>query len=366
MTEVTNRDRTQDQAVSRTPSGATGLGFGARFTRHLAAARYADGGWNRCELAEFAELTISPAAMAVHYGQAIFEGLKAFRTDDGLVLIFRVQDCAARFDRSAHRMGMPELPPDMFTDAVRRLVTLDAAQVPSEPGTALYIRPVMFAVEPSLAVRSSAEFLFLVLCSPVDSFFRPGRSMIDVYAVHSQVRAAVGGTGDVKCAGNYAGAMAAKTEAAAHDCDEALWLDADEHRYVEEFGAMNCFAVRGSGSDATLLTPPLGGTILAGHTRATVITLAQRRGITMREQPITLGEMLDPDGPITEVFACGTAAGVAPVRRVASDTGAERVVSTEPGPITQAMATDYDDVVRGRIAAEPGWIVSVEGQHGGS
>lgn len=362
MTDVTHRNREHSVAGYSTAadSESPALGFGARFTHHLAAARYTDGRWNRCELAEFDDLTISPAAMVMHYGQAIFEGLKAFRTDDDSVVIFRVDDCAARFDRSATRMGMPPLPDGMFADAVRRLVTLDAGEVPSRAGAALYIRPVMFAAEPSLAVRSSTEFAFLVLCSPVDSFFRPGRSMIDALAVHSQIRAAVGGTGDVKCAGNYAGAMAAKTEAAARGCDEALWLDAREHRYVEEFGAMNCFAVRGSGVDAELATPPLGGTILPGHTRQTVITLARRRGIPVREQPITLDEMLDPSGPVTEVFACGTAAGIAPVGRVASDTGPERIISTEPGPVTRALAADYDDVTHRRIESEPGWITSVE------
>lgn len=359
MTDVTSRnpERFDTAAPAAEPPA---LGFGARFTHHVAAARYTDGRWNRCELAEFSDVTLSPAAMVMHYGQAIFEGLKAFRADDGSVVIFRVDDCAARFERSAARMGMPPLPDGMFTDAVRRLVTLDAAEVPTRPGAALYIRPVMFAVEPSLAVRSATEFDFLVLCSPVDSFFRPGRSMIDALAVHSHIRAAVGGTGDVKCAGNYAGAMAAKTEAAARGCDEALWLDAEEHRYVEEFGAMNCFVVRGSGASAELVTPPLSGTILPGHTRQTVITLAGRRQIPVREEPITLDEMLDPDGPVTEVFACGTAAGVAPVGRVASDTGPERVIGTEPGPVTQALAADYDDVTHRRSEAELGWITPIE------
>jgi branched-chain amino acid aminotransferase len=362
MTDVTDRHvQPTDQRLSTGPASEPArLGFGARFTRHLAAARYADGGWSRCELAEFADFAMSPAAMALHYGQAIFEGLKAFRTDDGSVLVFRVDDCAARFDRSATRMGMPPLPEGMFTDAVRRLVTLDAGEVPSGSGAALYVRPVMFADEASLAVRPSTQFSFLVLCSPVDSFFRPGRSMIDAYATHSQIRAAAGGTGDVKCAGNYAGAMAGKTEAAARGCDEALWLDARERRYVEEFGAMNCFAVSGAGADTQLLTPPLGGTILAGHTRATVLQLANRRGITAREQPIALDQILDPDGPITEIFACGTAAGIAPVRRIASDTGAERVISDRPGPVTSALASDYDNVTRGRIEAEPGWTIRVD------
>ncbi|HEY9292792.1 MAG TPA: branched-chain amino acid aminotransferase, partial [Microlunatus sp.] len=322
---------------------------------------YAGGAWSAIEMVDFDDLRLSPAAMVMHYGQAIFEGLKAFRADDDTVLIFRTADCAARFDRSATRMGMPPLPEGMFVEAVSRLISTDAAEVPAAPGSAMYIRPVMFADEPSLAVRPSTEFRFLVMASPVDSFFASGRTMIDAYAQRSQIRAALGGTGDVKCAGNYAGAMAAKTEAVARGCDEVLWLDATDHRYLEEFGAMNCFVVNGSGESAELITPPLSGTILAGHTRATVITLAGRRGIAVRQRPISLDEVLDPEGSITEVFACGTAAGVAPVRTIITDSGQSRTFGNRPGPITAELAADYAAVVHGLQPAEPDWIIAVNG-----
>ncbi|WP_168207304.1 branched-chain amino acid aminotransferase [Microlunatus elymi] len=341
--------------------GERRLGFGALFSRHVISARYADGVWSGTELLDFDDLRMSPAAMVMHYGQAIFEGLKAFRADQRTVLIFRAADCATRFDRSATRMGMPPLPPGLFVDAVTRLISADAAEVPSSPGSAIYIRPVMFADEPSLAVRPSTEFRFLVLASPVDSFFASGRTMIDAYAQRSHIRAALGGTGDVKCAGNYAGAMAAKTEAMSRGCDEVLWLDAVEHRFLEEFGAMNCFVVQGSGASAELITPPLTGTILPGHTRATVINLAQRRGIAVREAPIALDEVLDPDGMISEVFACGTAAGVAPVRTIVTDAGRTRTFGHRPGPITAGLAADYTALVHGALAAEPDWIIRIEG-----
>ena len=297
--------------------------------------------------------------MVMHYGQAIFEGLKAFRAADGSVLVFRAADCADRFDRSARRMGMPPLPAGMFVDAIRELVTADAVEVPSEPGTSLYLRPVMFADEPSLAVRPSTEYSFVVLASPVDSFFASGRTMIDVYAQQAHIRAAAGGTGDVKCAGNYAGAMAAKTDAMAHGCDEVLWLDAREHRFLEEFGAMNCFVVRGRADEAELVTPPLTGTILPGHTRATVIALAGRLGVPVREQQIDLDTVLVEDGPITEVFASGTAAGVAPVRAIVTDDGRKRVIGTVPGPLTARLAADYIAVVHGDQPADPGWILRI-------
>lgn len=345
--------------TEQTPA-ATGLGFGALFSKHLVSARYVAGAWSDFELRDFEDLRLSPAAMVMHYGQAIFEGLKAFRsTAADEVLIFRAADCDRRFRRSATRMGMPPLPEGMFTEAVRTLVGADVAEVPSAPGSALYIRPVMFADEPSLAVRPSAEFSFLVLTSPVDSFFASGRTMIDTYAQRSQIRAAVGGTGDVKCSGNYAGAMAAKADAQAHDCDEVLWLDAREHRYVEEFGAMNCFVVRGSGDHAELITPALGGTILPGHTRATVISLAGRRGLPVREESIALGQVLDTGGPITEVFAAGTAAGVAPVHRILTDTGESRVIGDEPGPVTRQLAADYVAVTHGELEPEPDWIIRI-------
>ena len=345
--------------TEQTPAG-TGLGFGALFTKHVISARYVAGAWSAFELRDFEELRFSPAAMVMHYGQAIFEGLKAFRsTVADEVLIFRAADCARRFDRSATRMAMPPLPAGMFVDAVRTLVGADVSEVPSAPGSALYIRPVMVADEPSLAVRPSMEFSFLVLASPVDSFFASGRSMIDAYAQRSHIRAALGGTGDVKCAGNYAGAMAAKADAQAHDCDEVLWLDAREHRYLEEFGAMNCFVVRSSGGHAELITPPLGGTILPGHTRATVIDLARRRGLTVREEPVELDRVLDADGPITEVFACGTAAGLAPVRRILTDTGEQRIIADRPGPVTAALAADYVAVTHGESEPEADWIITI-------
>lgn len=338
---------------------STRLGFGSHFTAHLISAHYADGAWSAATLHDFADLTMSPAMMALHYGQEIFEGLKAFRADDETVLIFRAADCAARFDRSATRMGMPPLPAGMFIESVTRLVSTDAAEVPSTPGSSLYLRPVMFADEPSLAVRSSTEFRLLVMASPVDSFFASGRAMIDAYAQRSQIRAALGGTGDVKCAGNYAGAMAAKSDAIARGCDEVLWLDAVEHRYIEEFGAMNCFVVKGSGADAELITPPLTGTILAGHTRDTVINLAIRRGITVREQPVALDDVVADDSSIAEVFACGTAAGVAPVRTITTDTGRTRMIGSQPGPITAALAADYTAVVHGELEPGPDWIIRI-------
>lgn len=346
--------------VTETRERSTSLGFGARFSRHLVSAHYAGGTWSPPELADFDDFRISPAAMVMHYGQAIFEGLKAFRSRvDVSVLIFRAADCAARFDRSARRMGMPALPDGWFTEAVRTLVTADAAEVPSARGSSLYLRPVMYADEPSLAVRSATEFRFLVMASPVDSFFASGRAMIDVYAQSTHIRAALGGTGDVKCAGNYAGAMAAKSEAVARGCDEVLWLDAREHRYVEEFGAMNCFVVRGSGDDAELVTPPLSGTILAGHTRATVIALAGRHGIPVVQEQIPLDQVLNGDGGITEVFACGTAAGVAPVRKIITESGQSRTIGEQPGPITARLAADYDAVVHGELPAEDGWIIKI-------
>jgi branched-chain amino acid aminotransferase len=342
-------------------STGTGLGFGALFSKHVVSAHYTAGGWSSPELRDFEDLRLSPATMVLHYGQAVFEGLKAFRSTAAAdqVLIFRSADCARRMNRSATRMGMPPLPDGMFTDAVRTLVQADVAEVPSAPGSALYVRPVMFADEPTIAVRPSTEYSLLVLGSPVDSFFASGRTMIDTFAQRTHIRAALGGTGDVKCSGNYAGAMAAKAEAQARGCDEVLWLDAIQHRYLEEFGAMNCFVVRGSGTQAELITPPLGGTILAGHTRATVITLAGRHGIGVREEPIELSDVLKDDGPITEVFASGTAAGVAPVRRILTDSGDSRTIGEQPGPVTARLAADYVAVTHGELEPEPDWIIRV-------
>jgi branched-chain amino acid aminotransferase len=335
-------------------------GFGRTFTPHMAVARYdARVGWSELEVVPFAELPMSPAAMVFHYGQAIFEGLKAFRQPDGSVALFRPDDNAARFDASARRLAMPELPTGLFTSACVELVRADAQAVPAQPGQSLYLRPTMIATEAALGVRSAHEYLFMVIASPVGSYF-PSASVrpIVVWATDDYVRAAPGGTGAAKCAGNYAAGLAAKDEALVNGCDEALWLDAAEHRWIEELGGMNIVFVPSEGTGTTLVTPPIHDTILDGVTRKSLLAMAERLGYDTVERPVSLDELCQP-GTFTEAFACGTAAVIAPVGGVGSPKGHWNIGDGNPGPVTTRLREALVAIQEGRADDPSGWMMKV-------
>lgn len=253
-------------------------------------------------------------------------------------------------------------PQELFVQACLDSVRRNRELVPMDDAGALYLRPMVFASEQTLAVRPSAAYRFLVLASPVGSFFTSGRSMIDIYCEPGQWRAAPGGTGSAKCGGNYAAAMGARSRAAALGFDEVLWVDQREARWLEEFGAMSCFAVRDLPGGPVLVTPPLSDTILAGHTRDTVMRLAAAAGIEVRCEPIALDDVLASDGDITELFATGTAAGVAPVGSLTSDTGRCRVLGDGPGPVSTALAQQYREIVTGHGSWTPTGSTSSESQ----
>lgn len=294
--------------------------FGSRFTDHMVVATHdATAGWSTPELVPFADLSLSPAAMVLHYGQAIFEGLKAFRQADGSVALFRPDLNAERFDRSARRLAMPPLPSGAFTRACIDLVRADAAEVPDERGHSLYLRPMMIATEAALGVRPADEYLFAVFASPAGAYFGDGGRPVTVWAGGTQARAAPGGTGAAKCSGNYGASLAARAEAARQGCDEVLWLDAIEHRWVEELGGMNIVFVAEADGRLTLVTPPLTDTILDGITRRSVLELADALGYGVEVRPVALEEVLA--GWFSEAFACGTAAAIVPVGAVRTADG---------------------------------------------
>lgn len=334
------------------------LGFGARFTQHMVLARWTPGtGWSPLELVPHAALELSPAAMALHYGQAVFEGLKAYPRRDGSIALFRPDVNAARLNRSAVRLAMPDMPVELFTEACEIVVRADASEVPRGPGQSLYLRPFMIAVEPSLGVRPAQEYLFVVIASPVDHFFADGYQSIDVWCAPDHIRAAPGGTGAAKCAGNYAGSLAAKAEALSRGCHEVLWLDSREHRWVEELGAMNFFCVTRDESGTPLLaTPRLSGTILAGNTRGSLIELAASLGIRTVERPVSLAELTAGDGRVTEAFACGTAASVVPIGAVTSEAGKSMIGDGRPGEITTRLRDELAAVHYGEKADLFGWM----------
>lgn len=330
------------------------------FTPHMVVAQWSrERGWTPAGLTGYSELSLAPSAMVLHYGQAIFEGLKAYPRSRGTAAMFRPHRCAARFNRSAQRLAMPAMPADRFIEACERLITADITEVPPVPGHSLYLRPLMIATEASLGVRAADEYLFVLIAAPLALSPVPPDG-IGVWCPEARTRAAAGGTGDAKCAGNYAGSLTEKAEAARHGCYEVLWLDAAEHRWLEELSAMNVFcAVRCADGTIELVTPPLAGTILDGHTRDSLLRLAERRGIRTAERPVELAEITRRDSPVVEAFACGTAVTVVPVTRVVTASGTHQIGDGRPGALTMRLREDLTGIQEGRVPDEFGWMHEV-------
>ncbi|MGA5419724.1 branched-chain amino acid aminotransferase [Streptomyces lavendulocolor] len=329
--------------------------FGTVFTEHMATARYVEGkGWHDARIQPFAPMAMSPATAALHYGQAIFEGLKVYRTPDGSPQLFRPEANARRFGASAARLSMPAVPEALFLGALGELVAADEKWLPGAPATSLYLRPFQMATEEYLGVRPAGEYLFGVIACPVGSSFPGGTAPLAVWISDAYTRAAPGGTGAAKCAGNYAASMAAHTQAREAGCDQVVFLDAVERRNVEELGGMNLFFVF---DDGTLLTPPLGGTILPGITRDSVITLARDAGHHVVERPYALAEWRADavSGRLREVFACGTAAVVTPVGTVRSPEGEFTVSGGAAGAVTEKLRDALTGIQYGRTADPYGW-----------
>ena len=334
-------------------------GFGRYFTDHMFVARYQAGkGWYDARLTAYAPLQLDPSAATLHYAQSIFEGLKAYAQPDGSVATFRPEANAARFVRGAKRLAMPPVPEEAFLAAVDALVDADRSWVPTGPDQTLYIRPYQMASEPFLGVRPAHEYLFLVIASPAGAYFPRGVHPVSVYLSEDYIRAAPGGTGDIKCAGNYAASLLAQEQAIAAGCDQVVWLDAAEKRYVEEMGGMNLFFVLGSGADAELVTPELTGTLLPGITRDSLIEVARSMGHTVTERRFSVDEWRAgvADGTVTETFACGTAAVITPVGEVKARTGDFVVGDGAPGPLTMALRETLLDIQHGRVPDARGWL----------
>ena len=331
-------------------------GFGRVFTDHMAVIRYTEGrGWHSAEITARKPLMLDPASAVLHYAQEIFEGLKAYRLADGSLATFRPDANARRFQQSAKRLAMPELPSDLFVASIDKLVQLDREWFPSVEGGSLYIRPFMFANEVFLGVKPASEYLYLVILSPVGGYFKGGSPAVSIWVSQDYTRAALGGTGAAKCGGNYASSLIAQAEASRHGCDQVVFLDAAEHKWLEELGGMNVFLVF---EDGSLQTPPLTGTILPGITRESLMSLAKEAGLTVREKPYSIDQwQADAEsGRLTEAFACGTAAVVTPIGRVASPTGEFRIGAGGPGQITMRIKQKLVDIQRG-IAPDPhGWV----------
>jgi len=328
--------------------------FGTVFTEHMVTVRFTEGeGWHSARIDPFGPIPMSPATAALHYGQEIFEGLKLYRTPGGMQL-FRPEANAGRFRASARRLAMPEVPEGIFLAALEELAGADREWLPDGPGTSLYLRPFLIASEEFIGVRPAAQYLFGVIACPVGAAFAGGASPLTVLISDDYTRAAPGGTGTAKCAGNYAASMPAQARAAAAGCDQVVFLDAAQHRYVEEMGGMNIFFVY---DDGTLVTPELSGTILPGITRDSVMRLAAAEGHRVVERPYSVAEWRADaaSGRLHEVFACGTAAVVTPVGTVRSTQEEFRIADGAAGPVTGLLRTALTDIQYGRAADPFGW-----------
>jgi branched-chain amino acid aminotransferase len=332
-------------------------GFGRVFTDHMAIVRYDQAnGWHGARIEARANFPLDPATAVLHYAQEIFEGLKAYKRDDGGVNLFRPDANARRFRDSAARMAMAPLPESLFIEAVEQIVRIDRAWVPGGEGS-LYLRPFMISSEVFLGVKPSSEYLFAVIASPVGSYFKGGPAPVSIWVSQNYTRAATGGTGAVKCGGNYAASLRAQAEAIDHGCDQVVFLDAVERRYVEELGGMNVFFMFDDGS---LLTPPLG-TILPGITRDSIIALASDAGIRVREQPYTIDEWRTDaaSGKLKEAFACGTAAVISPIGKVRSTSGDFVINDGVAGPVAMSLRKKLVDIQYGRAPDPHKWVRKV-------
>jgi branched-chain amino acid aminotransferase len=331
-------------------------GFGRVFTDHMISARWnAEAGWHDAALVPYGPLVLDPASAVLHYSQSVFEGLKAYRQPDGGVALFRPESNAQRMADSCRRLALPELPVEDFVAACDLLVRTDAGWVPDTEGAALYLRPLMIADEVGLMVRPSDSVRFLLIASPAGSYFTGPLRPISLWLTQEYVRAAAGGTGAAKCGGNYAASLVAQREAMDHGCDQVVFVDAVEHRWVDELAGSNIVFVL---DDGTLVTPELSGAILPGVTRDTVLTLARDAGHRVEERRVDVDEWREGarSGRIAEVFACGTAAVITPIGTLKWPGGEVTAGDGTPGATTLALRRQVTDLQYGRTPDSHGWL----------
>jgi branched-chain amino acid aminotransferase len=331
-------------------------GFGMYFTDHMAVATWtAADGWHDSAIVPYGPFSLDPATAVLHYAQQVFEGLKAYRHEDGSIWTFRADQNAQRILRSARRLALPPLQAEDFLCSIEELVAADVAWVPTAPEQSLYLRPFMFATEAFLGVRPAKRVTYCCIASPASAYFASGVKPIDIWIATGYSRAAPGGTGAAKCAGNYAASLLPQQQATEHGCDQVMFADAAEHRWLEELGGMNVYLIT---TDNELITPELTGSILEGVTRDSILTLASEFGLTPVERRIEITELLDGigSGKVPELFACGTAAVATPIGTLHDEAGSYQVGSGESGETTLALRQRLLDIQYGRADDKYGWL----------
>ncbi|NBW70850.1 MAG: branched-chain amino acid aminotransferase [Bacteroidetes bacterium] len=333
------------------------LDFGRTFTDHMFQMHYAEGEWQQAKILPFGPIQITPALNVLHYGQAVFEGMKAFFVDDKTINIFRPDAHHARFNRSCRRMCIPETTYDVFIEALVNLIRLDSEWMPQKKGTALYIRPFIFANEDYLAARVSSTYAYYIIMSPVGAYYAEGFNPVSLTTSPEFVRAVPGGTGEAKTAGNYAASFLPAQQAQANGYTQVLWLDAREHSYIEEVGTMNIHFV----INDTLITPSLSGSVLSGITRDSVLKLAEHWGLDVQERRIAIGEVMEAaqSGLLTEAFGSGTAAVISPVGTIAHEHEEVKIGNGAIGPLAKRFFDAITGIQYGELEDSFGWTHTV-------
>lgn len=335
------------------------LRFGTEFTDHMFIMDYEDGkGWHDGRIVPYGPLTLDPAAVVFHYAQTMFEGLKAYKTPEGRVQLFRPDMNAKRTNKTNARLCIPQIDEDLYVEAIKALVKIDADWIPQKEGTALYIRPFIIADEAFLGVRRSKHYKFIIILSPVGPYYEGGLTPTKLYVEDTYVRATEGGTGEAKCGGNYAASLKAQEEAHAKGFEQILWLDGVHRKYVEEVGTSNAFFVIGD----EVVTAPLDGTILPGITRDTVIQILKKKGIKVSERRMAIDEVVQAykDGNFKEMFASGTAAVISPVGELRYKDEDMIINNGEIGPMAQELYDTIYGIQTGKLPDEMGWTVEVK------
>ncbi|MDD6058961.1 MAG: branched-chain amino acid aminotransferase [Ruminococcus sp.] len=350
---------TKAETLKNKPQPGDKLGFGHIFTDYMFVMPYDAGqGWHDPEIRPYAPIELSPASMCLHYGQTVFEGLKAYRTAEGKIQLFRPEENFKRLNQSNERLVIPELPVDMAMEGLMELLKIEKDWVPSKDGESLYIRPFIFAVDPFLGVKPGDQYLFVIILSPSGAYYESGLNPVNIYVESKYVRAVRGGMGYAKTGGNYAASLIGQDEAHKQNYAQVLWLDGVEQKYIEEVGAMNIFFV----IDGEVVTPMLQGSILPGITRKSAIDVCKSKGIKVSERRISIQEISDAydAGKLEEVFGTGTAAVISPVGHLKWGDKVMEINGNKIGNISQMLYDTMTGIQWGKIEDTFGWTVEVK------